>query len=98
MALGDQMFFLGRVIERMDRGFSIEANPKYIRDVIAVLGVQNLTPVAPPSVKRTPTTVSLENEKRAVHKTAVGKLLHVPRACSHHAQREGNSTKDPLSR
>ena len=28
MALGDQMFFLGRVIERMDRGFSIEANPK----------------------------------------------------------------------
>ena len=55
---------------RTVRVYSVEANPKYIRDVIAVL--------ATPSVKRTPTTeslVKLENEKRAMYKTAVGKLL-----------------------
>ena len=29
--LGDKIFFLGRVIERTARGYSVEANPKYIR-------------------------------------------------------------------
>ena len=38
--LGDKIFFLGRVIERTARGYSVEANPKYIRDVIAVLGLE----------------------------------------------------------
>ena len=28
--LGDKIFFLGRVIERTARGYSVEANPKYI--------------------------------------------------------------------
>ena len=76
--LGDQILFLGRVIVRTARGYSVEANPKYTRDVIAVLGVQHSRPVVTPSVKRTPTTesvVELENEKRAVFRTAVEKLL-----------------------
>ena len=83
--LGDQIFFLGRVIVRTARGHSVEANPKYIRDLIAVLGLEDSRPVSTPSVKRTPTTeslVKLENEKRAVYRTAVGKaVVHVPGAC-----------------
>ena len=78
--LGNNIFFLGRVIERTARGYSVEANPKCIRDVIAVLGVEDSRPVSTPSVKRTPTTeslVELENEKRAVYRTAVGKLLYM---------------------
>ena len=55
---GDKFFFLGRVIERTARGYSVEANLKYIRDVIAVLGLEEAKPVTP-SVKRTPTTESL---------------------------------------
>ena len=38
--LGGKNFFLGRVIERTARGFSVEANPKYIRDVTTVLGLE----------------------------------------------------------
>ena len=48
--------------------------------MIAVLGLQDSRPVSTPSVKRTPTTeslVELENEQRAVYKTAVGKLLYM---------------------
>ena len=78
--LGDKIFVLGRVIERTDRGYSVEANPKYLRDVIAMLDLEDSRPVSIPSVKRTPTTgslVELENEKRAVYKTAVGKLLYM---------------------
>ena len=55
----DQVFFLGRVIKRTVRGYSVEANPKYIRDVITVLGLEDAKPVATPSVKRTPTTEAL---------------------------------------
>ena len=76
----DQHFFLGRVIVRTARGYSVEANPKHTRDVTAVLGLVDSTPVATPSVKRTPTTeslVELENEKRAVHRTAARKLLYI---------------------
>ena len=29
-----KFYFLGRVIERTARGYSVEANPKYIRNVI----------------------------------------------------------------
>ena len=68
------------MIERTARGYSVEANSKYIRDVIAVLGLEDSRPVSTPSVKRTPTTeslVELETERRAVHRTAVGKLLYM---------------------
>ena len=74
------IFFLGRVIEGTTRGYSVEANLEYIRDVIAVLGLEDSRPVSTPSVKRTPTTeslVELKNEKRAVYRTAVGKLLYM---------------------
>ena len=80
MQQNDQVFFLGRVIKRRVHAFSVEANPKYNRDVIAVLGVEEAKPMTTPSVKRTPTTESLaelENEIRAVHRTAVGKLLYM---------------------
>ena len=76
--LGDKNFFLGRVIERTARGYAAEANPKYIRDVIAVLGLEEAKPVTTPSVKRTPTTeslVELENERRAMYRTVVETLL-----------------------
>ena len=78
--LGDKIFFLGRVFERTARGHLVEANPKYIRDVIAVLGLEDSRSVSTPSVKRTPTTeslVELETERRAVHRTAVGQLLYM---------------------
>ena len=54
-----------------------------------------------PSVKRTATTeslVELESERRAVHRTVVCKIVvHVPRASTHHVEREGNSKKDHVS-
>ena len=63
---GDKFYFLGRVIERMARGYSVEANPKHIRNVVNVLGLEEARPVVTPCVKRTPTTeslVELEGEK-----------------------------------
>ena len=65
---GDKIYFLDRVIERTARGHSVEANPKYIRNVINVLGLEEANPVMTPSAKRTPTTeslVELEGERRA---------------------------------
>ena len=67
--LGDTIFFLGRVIERTARGYSVGANPKYIRDVITVLGLEEANIVTTPDVKRTPTTeslVELEGGRRAM--------------------------------
>ena len=58
----------------------MEANLKYIRDVIAVLNLDEGNPVTTPSVKRTPTTeshVELENERRATYRTVVVKLLYM---------------------
>ena len=80
--LGNHIFFVGRVIARTARGDSVGANPKYIRDVIAVLGLEESRPVATPSVKRTSTEEELENGKRTVYKTALGKLLYM---CQEHA-------------
>ena len=77
---GDIIYFLGRVIERTARGYSVEANPKYNRNVINVLGLEEAKPVMTPSVKRTPTTeslVELEGERRAMYRTVVGKLLYM---------------------
>ena len=78
--LDDQILVLGKVTVRVAREYSVEANPNYMRDVIAVLGLEDSRPVATPSVKRTPTTetlVGLENDKRAAYKTPVAKLLHM---------------------
>ena len=78
--LGDNIFFLGRVIERTARGYSVEANPKYIRDVITVLGLEGAKLVTTPSVKRTPTTESLvevESERPAMYRTVLGQLLYM---------------------
>ena len=78
--LGDKIFFLGKVIERTAPGYSVEANLKYIRDVITVLGLEDAKQVTTPSVKRTPTTgslIELESERRSMHRTTVGKLLHM---------------------
>ena len=75
---GDKIYFLVRVIERTARGYSMEATPKYIRNVINILGLEKTKPVMTPSVKRTPTTeslVELEGERRAMYRTVVGKLL-----------------------
>ena len=97
--MGDKMYFLGRVIERTARGYSVEANPKYIRNVINVLGLEEAKLVMTPSVKRMPTTeslVELEGEKRALN--SCGKtVVHVPGASRRHVQREGNSKKNYMS-
>ena len=37
---GDKIYFLDRVIERTARGYSVEANPKYIQNVMNVLGLE----------------------------------------------------------
>ena len=77
---GDKIYFLDRVIERTARGYSVEANPKYIRNVTNVLGLEEAKPVMTPSVKKTPTTeslVELESERRAMYRTVVGKLLYM---------------------
>ena len=77
---GDKIYFLGRVIERTARGYSVEANPKYIRNVINDLGLEDAKPVMTPSVKRIPTTeslVELEGERRAMYRTVEGKLLYM---------------------
>ena len=78
--MGDKIYFLGRVIERTARGYSVEATPKYIRNVINVLGLEEGKPVMTPSVKWTPPTeslVELEGERRAMYRTVVGELLHM---------------------
>ena len=46
---GDKIYFLGRVIERTARGYSVEANPKYIQNVINSLGLEEAKPVMTPS-------------------------------------------------
>ena len=89
--LGDKIFLLGRVIERTARGYSVGPNPTYIRDVVAVLGLEDSRPVSTPYVKRTPTTeslVELENKKRAVYKTVVGKLLYMTSCTARREQQE----------
>ena len=58
----------------------MEANPKYIRNLINVLGLAEAKPVMTPSVKRTPKTeslVELECERRAMYRTVVVKLLYM---------------------
>ena len=58
----------------------MEANPKYIRNLTQVLGLEEAKPVMTSSVKRTPTTeslVELEGERRAMYRTVVGKLLYM---------------------
>ena len=40
-----KFYFLGRVIERTARGYSVEANPKYIQNVMNVLGLKEAKPV-----------------------------------------------------
>ena len=48
--------------------------------MITDLGLEEAKPVTTPSVKRTPTTesiVELENERRAMYRTVVGKLLYM---------------------
>ena len=72
--LDDHLFFLGGVIVR----FLVEANPKYIREVIAVLCLEHSRPVTTPRVTRTPTTESSwRTKKRAVYRTALEKCLHM---------------------
>ena len=97
--LGDKNFFLGRVIERTARGYSVEANPKHIRSLFLVVEEAKL--VTTPSVKRTPTTeslVELEGEIRAMYTTVVEKIVvHVPGTSRPHVQREGDSTKNCMS-
>ena len=39
--LDDQILVLGKVTVRTAREYSVEANPKYMRDVIAVLGLED---------------------------------------------------------
>ena len=80
--LGEKIFFLGRVIERTARGYSVEANPRYNRDMIAVLGLDDPRPLSTPSVKRTPHWSSWRLRRRAVYRTATGKLLYM---CQEHA-------------
>ena len=46
---GDKIYFLVRVIERTARRYSVEANPKYIRNVFFVLGLEEARPVMTPS-------------------------------------------------
>ena len=41
---GDNIYFLGRVIERTARGYSVEVNPKYFRNVINGLGLEEAKP------------------------------------------------------
>ena len=95
--LDGQTFFLDKFLGRTARGYPVEANPKYMRDVIAVHGVVDSGLVATQNVKRTPTTeslVELEIDKRAVRQDSRGKaVVHVPGARRHHAQREGNGKK-----
>ena len=89
------------MIERTACGYPVEANPKYIRNVINVLGLEEAKPVMTPSVKRTPTTeslVELEGERRAMYRTVVVKtVVHVPGGDRCHVQREGNSKKNYMS-
>ena len=64
---------------------------KCIRDVIALLGLEDARPVSTPSALGTPSkepSVELDNERRAVYRTAVGELLvwsYMLTLSTHHA-------------
>ena len=67
-------------VERSSDRHKDTRNPKYIRDVTAVVGLEEAKLVTTPSVKRTPATeslVELENERRAMYRTVVGKLFYM---------------------
>ena len=68
--LDGQTFFLGKVIGRTARGHSVEANPKYMRDVLAVHGLVDSGLMATRQKKK-------KKHKQAVCRTAVGKLLYM---------------------
>ena len=70
---GDKIYFLGRVIERTARGYSVEANPKYIRNVINVLCLEEGKTRDDSECEED----ELEGERRAMYITVVGKLLYV---------------------
>ena len=92
---GDKIYFVGRVIERTTRGYSVEANLKYIRNTINVLDLEEAKPVMTPT---TESLVELEGERRAIYSTVVGKLLYMlPGSSRRHVQRQGNSKKNYMS-
>ena len=63
-------------MERTARGYSVEASPKYIRELIAVLGLEHSRFQASREQRQ---GHYRENEKRTVYKTVVGKaVVHVP--------------------
>ena len=99
--LGGKIVFLGRVIERTARGYSVGANPKYIRDVIAVLGLEDSRPFVDSKCEEDTndrvTGRAGERETSRVQDSRGKAVVHVPGACRHHVQREGNSKKDHMS-
>ena len=98
---GDKIYFLGRVIERTARGYSVEANPKYIQNVMNVLGLEEAKPVMTPSVRggrqRQNHSLSWKAKDEHVQKSCGKTVVHVPGTSRHHVQREGNSKKDNMS-
>ena len=79
----------------------MEANPKYIRDVLAVLGLEEATFVTTPSVKKDANDrinlLSLRTKDDHVQNCCVKTVVHVSGTSRHHVQRERDSTKNYLS-
>ena len=87
--LGDKKFCLGRVIEKTARGYSVEANPKYIRDVIAMLGPGRLeTRVGSKCEEDTNNRITGRTGDRETSRVQDSHrercCTHVPRACGRH--------------
>ena len=57
--------------------FGGNTRPQCNHDVTKLVGLEEAKPVNTPSVERTPTTESLVEERRAVYRTAVGKMLYM---------------------
>ena len=99
--LGDKIFLLSRVIERTARGYSVEANLKYIRDVIPVLGSGRLeTRVDSKCEEDTNDRVTGgagEREASRVQDSRGKAAVGVLGACRHCVQRQGNSRKGHVS-
>ena len=65
---GDKIYFLGRLIERTARGYSVEANPKYIRNVIKCSWFRRI---------KTRDDSRCEEDANDRNRTVVGKLLYM---------------------
>ena len=96
--MGNTFFFLGRVIERTARGYSVESKVHPGRDRCAWRGrlETRVDSKCEEDTNDRVTGRAGERETSRVKDSRGKAVVHVPGACRHHVQREGNSKEDHM--